>query len=119
MNSSRVKLLGVILLLLIIASTAFTSFFGGKTYTVTYTNEGFVPKEVSIKKGDTIQFLNGTSQDFWPASDLHPTHELLPEFDPKKPINAGSSWSFTFKKRGDWRYHDHLRPTFRGLVKVN
>lgn len=55
---------------------------------------------------------------FWPASNPHPTHEVYPEFDPRRPIEADSSWSFRFDKSGEWRYHDHLAPLFEGKIVV-
>lgn len=79
---------------------------------------GFSPKEVTIKKGDVIKFTGSRGDYFWPASDLHPTHLLYPEFDPKEPLEASASWSFQFNKVGEWRFHDHLNPLYTGTVTV-
>jgi hypothetical protein len=57
-------------------------------------------------------------QSFWPASDFHPTHNLYPEFDPKKPIAQNSSWVFVFDKSGKWTYHNHLFPSQIGTIIV-
>jgi hypothetical protein len=46
----------------------------------------------------------------WPASDDHPTHEEHPEFDPRKPVQPNTEWSFTFERPGQWKYHDHMNP---------
>lgn len=111
--------IGVILGLVIIASAVY---FGAQTnpqtHTVNLTQDGFSPKEITINKGDTVIFTTKRNQPFWPASNLHPTHEIYPEFDPKKPIEPDESWSFTFSKVGKWKYHDHLASLYRGVINV-
>lgn len=87
--------------------------------TITFANGGYEPKEVSIKVGEKVTFVNGSEAEYmWPASNLHPTHELYPEFDPREPIGPGDSWSFVFEKRGMWGFHDHLFSNRRGTVNV-
>lgn len=81
-------------------------------------SQGFDPQVLTIRKGATVVFKNSDTQDRWPASDFHPTHGIYPEFDPQANVAAGSSWSFTFTQTGTWRYHDHLVPSFTGIVKV-
>ena len=78
----------------------------------------YAPANVTIKLGDTVKFVNDGAADRWPASAIHPTHEIYPAFDAKRPIRPGESWSFTFDQKGTWRYHDHLRPTTFGSVTV-
>ena len=85
---------------------------------VKVTPEGFVPTEVTIKKGDKVVWLNESGTYTWPASDLHPTHGVYPEFDPLEPIPAGQAWAFVFGKAGQWKFHDHLKPNRRGGVNV-
>lgn len=88
------------------------------TYTVTYTSSGFSPKGLTIKAGDTVVFKNNSSADFWPASAIHPTHEIYPEFDAKRSVPAGSSYSFIFTRTGSWKYHNHLNPSANGTITV-
>lgn len=85
---------------------------------ITLTSDGWKPSEVTIKQGNTITFKNTTGNKFWPASNLHPSHLLYPEFDPKQPIAADASWSFVFTKIGAWQFHDHLAPYFTGIITV-
>lgn len=89
------------------------------TNLIVLTSDGFSPSEISIKKGTTVTFTTNSNQPFWPASDLHPSHLLYPEFDPRKPIQPDKSWTFTFDKVGTWPFHDHLFPAYRGRVVVN
>jgi plastocyanin len=90
---------------------------GAKTI-ISMTDEGYSPSTVTIKQGETIVFENNSSMDNWPASNIHPTHEIYSEFDPKRPIASGDSWSFTFDQAGIWRFHDHLTPSFVGTITV-
>lgn len=89
-----------------------------QTHHVVLTEDGFSPQEITINKGDTVEFSSDGGNLFWPASNLHPTHSIYPEFDPKKPIDADKGWSFTFEKAGSWKFHDHLSPLYKGEVLV-
>lgn len=91
------------------------------TYDMNYTFNGcYLPPDRTIRLGDTIRFVNKDEKkkDMWPASDSHPSHLLYPEFDPGKAIAPGSSWSFTFTKKGSWAYHDHLKSSCGGTITV-
>lgn len=78
----------------------------------------FEPKTLTIKKGTTVEFKNLDNQARWPASNIHPTHTIYPEFDPKEPVGVDKSWSLIFDKAGSWKYHDHLTPSIRGTIVV-
>jgi plastocyanin len=82
------------------------------------TKDGFEPRSVEIQAGDAVVFENVDDEGHWPASDSHPTHEEYSEFDPKKPIQPNTEWSFTFDKPGKWEYHDHMNPYLMGEVIV-
>lgn len=85
---------------------------------ITLSKDGFSPDEISIKTGTTVVFRSIEGDLFWPASNLHPSHLLYPEFDPQEPIQPSDVWSFTFTKVGEWKYHDHLAPYFTGVITV-
>lgn len=89
-----------------------------QNHEVLLTDNGFSPKELDINIGDTVIFKTRRDKPFWPASDLHPTHTIYPEFDPKRPIEPNETWSFRFEKQGTWKYHDHLSPLFKGVITV-
>jgi len=90
----------------------------GKTIVSMTDKNGFFPFSINIKQGETVVFENNGTEDHWPASAIHPTHQIFPEFDPKRPISPGDSWSFTFDKAGIWKFHDHLEPSFFGTINV-
>ncbi|MBI3577003.1 cupredoxin domain-containing protein [Candidatus Gottesmanbacteria bacterium] len=86
--------------------------------TVTLTDSGFSPKIITVKKGTTVTFVNGSSASMWVASDVHPTHQLLPGFDELTSVAKGGSYDYTFVKVGTWTYHNHLSPSDKGTVVV-
>src|SRR3989338_3483773 len=81
-------------------------------------NSEFVPKVVNVKKGDKVTWINKSSKAVWPASAMHPTHLLYPEFDALRGLKPGENYSFVFEKVGSWKYHDHLNPSSFGTVEV-
>lgn len=95
---------------------------------ITHTNNGYTEKEITIKKGQTVTFLNESDRASWPASAYHPTHTVYPEktnndclgssFDACRGLEKGESWSFTFNKVGTWGFHDHLNASQTGKVVV-
>ena len=88
------------------------------TTTVVMGEDSYTPAYLIMKKGSTIIWENESSSDRWPASDVHPSHTIYPEFDPKRPISPGESWSFTFDKVGEWDFHDHIKPSITGNVTI-
>jgi plastocyanin len=96
------------------------------TTTITRTENGFSPSEIAIKKGETVTFVNSSTDPMWPASNPHPAHTGYPvgggcrasAFDACKGIAPGASWSYTFDTLGAWGFHDHLSPQFTGTITV-
>ncbi len=82
------------------------------------TADAFVPAQISINKGDYIQFTNTDSKVHWPASDPHPTHTGLPGFDSLKGIETGKYFRYQFTQTGTFAFHDHLHPALKGTVVV-
>lgn len=86
---------------------------------ITYTDDGFDPSEIGpVPVGTTVTFVNESNGEMWPASDVHPTHEILSEFDAQEGIQPGGSYSYTFNEAGSWDFHDHLNSTQTGTVIV-
>ncbi len=99
---------------------------------ITMDDNGYTPNIVTIKAGESVEWVNKSTKDFWPASNIHPTHSLYPDsnifrcltpeepniFDACLPIESGKTYSFTFKYVGEWKYHDHLRPNKTGIIRV-
>lgn len=83
------------------------------------TDKGFEPSFLIVFPGTSVTFVNKTSRDFWPASDLHPSHTAYSGFDPRRAIGEGGSWQFRFAKTGSWAFHDHLDPEVQGSITVS
>lgn len=80
---------------------------------------GFEPSQLQIDQGEVVTFINNDETERWPASNIHPTHGIYPNFDPKRPIKLGEEWKFQFDKGGVFRFHDHLIPEFNGIITVS
>jgi plastocyanin len=91
----------------------------GSPQAIRITDDGFVPETLRVKRGTVVRFINETSEWRWPASDLHPTHTLMPEFDPKSGIAPEEEWRFRFERSGEWGFHDHLAPYMTGKIIVS
>jgi len=85
---------------------------------VTYSDRGYSPKEITVKKGTKVTFKNESSSGMWTASGVHPTHQLLSGFDALKSVTNGGVYEYTFIKVGKWQYHNHINPTDGGMVIV-
>jgi len=102
----------------------------GVSHTVTLTDTGYSPRELTVQKGDTVVFLNESSRGIWPATAIHPTHTIYPGsnrlkcgtqegmFDACGSVASGASWSFVFGEQGSWGYHDHLNVSNTGKITV-
>lgn len=95
---------------------------------VTYTDDGFSPKSVTISQGDIVRFVNESSSRMWVASASHPTHTFYPEktdgdclgsaFDQCEAVENSSEWEFVFNKTGTHKYHNHVRASKTGTIIV-
>lgn len=82
---------------------------------ITYSDDGFTPKEINVVQGQTVRFVNESGGNMWVASNVHPTHTILSEFDQK---STGDSYEFQFNDTGSWGYHNHVSPGKVGTVVV-
>lgn len=97
---------------------AITDARGEQEVSIILTDTGFEPNAVRITKGAVVVFTTTRKNQFWPASNPHPTHEIYSGFDPRHPIAPGEAWSFTLDTPGVWSYHDHIRSYFTGTIHV-
>ena len=89
-----------------------------QTVTITFANGIAAPDMVSIHVGDTVKFVNNDNVPRWPASGIHPTHQICPGFDSLHGLNKGESYSFTFREAKTCPWHDHLQPSVNGKIVV-
>lgn len=86
--------------------------------TIAITDTGFSPQTTTVAVGTTVTFVNNGQALHWPASDVHPTHQLLPGFDALKGLSTGETYAFTFSQPGSWTCHDHLNPQLKCTIVV-
>lgn len=85
---------------------------------ITITDAGFAPSEATVDTQAVVNFVNQDATAHWPASDPHPIHDQYPAFDPTHAIEPGNFWMFRPTQPGTWKYHDHLFPHRRGVLRV-
>jgi plastocyanin len=99
---------------------------------VTYTDSGFQPQQVTVEQGDTVIWESSSSRPMWVGSDQHPVHteydgsSTSEHCENQEPVStsvfdqcsSGQTFSFTFKKTGEWRYHNHKYSPHTGMVTV-
>jgi len=79
------------------------------THTVVIDAVKFEPESITIKRGETVVWVN---KDPFPH-----TVTAKGAFDSKE-IPAGKSWRYTARKAGEYRYICTLHPTMKGTLKV-
>lgn len=85
---------------------------------VSYNKIGFSPESTEVSRGETVIFINLSDEPLWVASAIHPTHQLYPGFDSLRAFGVGERYEFTFDQKGEWKYHNHMRPGVTGTIIV-
>src|SRR3990167_9423379 len=94
LSKKQLAVIAIILAVVIIAIAVVLSFTAQKrrpqvakpavaTAIVTISKNGFVPATLSIKKSQTVEWVNNDDVPHRVASNPHPTHTGLPGFDSK------------------------------------
>lgn len=84
---------------------------------ITYSKNGFSPKQLTVKVGESVGFMNNSSSNVQVNSAPHPTHEFYPELNIGV-IAPGESKSVTFTTTGTKMYHNHLNASESGQIVV-
>lgn len=92
---------------------------------VSYTERGFEPHTLSVKRGETVRFINNSAQiqDLWVASHGSPypsSHDSCGQsaFDSCISLRPLEFWEFTFTETGEWKYVNNLHKDFSGVIRV-
>ena len=97
---------------------------GGFQALVSYTNQGFEPRHLTLKAGDTVRFVNNSSGKLWVAAsgaDLYPSEPNgcgSSALDTCKNLNPGEFWEFTFAEKGQWNFVNNAKKGAQGTVTV-
>lgn len=85
---------------------------------VLITSSGFSPKDLTIKKEDSVTWVNSDTATHQVNSAIHPTHQLYPPLNTIGLLQQGEKKSLSFPDPGTYKYHDHLNPSFFGSITV-
>lgn len=85
--------------------------------TIAFTDQGFEPSKVTVKKGTTVVIQNKSSRSVQFSSDDHPAHTENTEMN-LGVVKTGEFGSYVADKAGTWGYHDHLDEVKTGTVTV-
>jgi plastocyanin len=84
---------------------------------ITYTDDGFTPSTLTVKKDSAVTVTNKSSKNVMFSSADHPTHQKQPELN-MQTLKPGESGTITITKAGTWGYHDHINETMTGTITV-
>lgn len=99
-------------------STATESTDGtAETATITFTDNGFTPTTLTVKKGTVVTVVNTSSHSVQFSSDDHPTHREDPEIN-METLAPGKSGTFTATTVGTHGFHDHIDDSKVGTLIV-
>lgn len=87
------------------------------TMTIVYTNNGFSPVEVTVKKDSTIHISNQSNSPLQFSSADHPTHLKNGELN-MGTLQSGEEGEIKVTTVGTWGYHNHLRSSDIGTLIV-
>lgn len=126
----------ILVVLLIVAFGAFAFLGGKKTNNVTQKSEsisptvtqpsnsmvniilsdkGFLPKDITIKKGTKVVWVNKSGKTATVNSDDHPTHRLYPFLNLGQ-FADGATLEAVVAEAGKYSYHNHLDASETGTV---
>lgn len=84
---------------------------------ITYSDDGFSPKNPMVKKDGTVTVRNTSSRSVQFSSDPHPAHTNEAELN-LKDLAPGESASFTVTRVGTFGFHNHLNASETGELMV-
>lgn len=98
----------------------------GFQYLISYTDNGFEPIALDVKKGETVRFTNNSQGGLWVASQALPGATVYPGqsdcgasvLDTCMVLKRGDFWEFTFDAAGTWSYKNNSDSAKTGTVTV-
>lgn len=86
--------------------------------TVTLTDQGFSPRIVEIKEGESVRFINKSSKSMRIASDEYAGSPIYAGFNQVKSVGINGTYSLSFTEAGVWGYHNLDTASDMGVVYV-
>lgn len=79
--------------------------------------QGFVPSTLAVEAGTSVVWVNNTDGLHQIISNPHASHDDLPDFK-SEILNNGQTYEYMFEESGSFNYHDEIKPTLNGTIKV-
>lgn len=86
-------------------------------YIVSYTNAGFIPAMITIKRGKSVHFVNNSSKAM-SIMDVDQTSQLYRQLNQEQSVGRGGYYDFSFVNGGIWTYTNRNNRTDRGTIIV-
>lgn len=86
-------------------------------YIISYTNSGFSPATLTIKKGKGVRFINNSDKAMRVFAD-DKNSQIFGSLSQSKTVGRGGTYDFTFTQAGNWAYHNANNTADRGTVLV-
>ncbi len=98
----------------------------GFSHFISYTDNGFEPSDVTIKRGQTVRFTNNSSRALWIMSSageggVYPSGENACDqtaFDTCLELPPNDIREFTFDVSGSWSYSNNMNKTDVAVIHV-
>ncbi len=85
---------------------------------VLYIQHCFIPRPLTINKGDSVIFTDKMDAEMWIASDPKPENQYVRQFNSGQAWGNGQSYGFQFDKPGTYFFHNEKTPADRGTIIV-
>lgn len=88
---------------------------------IVVTASGFSPRTLTVARGTTVTWTNGSGRRAYVAPDTHPSHVKYRgvwDDSAKGDMENSQTYSFTFTTAGTYTYHNHLNSSQTGTVIV-
>ena len=86
-------------------------------YIVSYTNAGFVPAMITIKRGKSVHFVNHSSKAMSIMS-VDQASQLYRQLNQEQSVGRGGFYDFSFVNAGIWTYTNRNNRADRGTIIV-
>jgi plastocyanin len=84
---------------------------------ISYTKDGFSPKEVQIQKGRAVKFVNNSNSSMQVIFDDSKS-QFYSEFSQSKSVGRGGSYIINFVYSGVWSFHNEFNKNHKVNVVV-
>lgn len=86
---------------------------------VTYTDNGFTPKSITVKSGTMLKFVNQSTKRMWVASAAVSGGNKLDAMNMGMSVGKSGTYEFQFTQTGTWGFYDQNNQSQTGTVTVN